>query len=284
MTSPVSSSEAEHPAASEPSPDSGQLRVSHKTACESGIPPARDRLKRRAGHTQGNDDAVDQLELVLVESTRAEANLGLLLRGLKHLANGASAARESNAILVQELEALRIRVSKVYENERLLEKSVETLENALDAAARERDSWFEQEDEFLAGLLTEHEEELQRVQRNHERRIARLDEALIELRTQRDNSRAEVTQLIYERDAAVALLNEPAGTTERAPSPTPPSFAVAGSSKISSNPLAALRPSRPPLKSKPPLSSRPLIGYSVGDGVSEERLDSRPPGSRPPRS
>src|SRR4051812_37419976 len=74
----------------EPGPDSVSMRVSLNTAYESGIPPARDRL---ALGTE-SDAALEQLELVMVESTRAEANMGLLLRGLKHLAAGASAAQE----------------------------------------------------------------------------------------------------------------------------------------------------------------------------------------------
>jgi hypothetical protein len=75
---------AEH----EASPDSSNLRVSKKTAFESGIPPARERLARNADTEQ----ALEQLELVLVESTRAEANLALMLRGLKRLAGGATRA------------------------------------------------------------------------------------------------------------------------------------------------------------------------------------------------
>ncbi len=111
----------------EPSPDSGNLRVSPRTALESGIPPARDRL------TRGSDSnaAIEQLELVLVESTRAEANLGLLLRGLKHLSAGASAAQEANAVLMQELEALRGPPRQSLRERELVE--------AARAIARERD-------------------------------------------------------------------------------------------------------------------------------------------------
>src|SRR5690349_911928 len=82
-------------------PDSGHLSVSKKTAYESGIPPARERL----GRSDETSEALEQLELALVESTRAEANLGLLLRGLKHLASGASAAQQANAQLTKELDA-----------------------------------------------------------------------------------------------------------------------------------------------------------------------------------
>jgi chromosome segregation ATPase len=250
----------------EPSPDSGNLRVSQKTAFESGIPPARDRLAR-AGDSEA---ALDQLELVLVESTRAEANLGLLLRGLKHLASGASAAQEANAVLVQELEGLRIRMAKVYERESLLQQRVNALENALDSAARERESWLVQEDAFLLGLLDEHEQKVFEIERNHERRLGELDLTLDELRQQRDNARAEVLRMTYERDAAVALLNEPVASTERAESPPSPGVV-----------LGSLKLTKPALRSKPEASERPLVGYSMAASeVAEERLDSG--GVRPP--
>ena len=261
-------------ASDEPSPDSGDLRVSQKTAFESGIPPARERLVRGAE----SEAALDQLELVLVESTRAEANLGLLMRGLKHLAAGAGAAQEANAVLMQELESLRIRMSKAYESETLLQQRVQTLENALDAAARERDSWLVQEDAFLAGLLDEHEQKIFEVERNHERRLGELDLTLDELRHQRDSARAEVLRLTYERDAAVALLNEPAASTEPAPSPLP-----AASSSQSGVVLGAVKLAKPALRSKPEASTRPLVGYSLSSSeVAEERLESSPSGVAPP--
>ena len=263
---------SERASSDDSSPDSGNLRVSLKTAYESGIPPARERLAR----STDSDAALEQLELVLVESTRAEANLGLLMRGLKHLAAGAGAAQEANAILVQELEGLRARMGKVYESESLLQKRVQTLENALDATARERESWLVQEDAFLAGLLDEHEQKLFEIERVHERKLAELDLAFDELRRQYDNSKTEVLRLTYERDAAVALLNEPVASTERTPSPMPPS---------SGRMLGSARLPKPVLKQKPELSSRPIVGYSMAsDDILEEHLDSAKISPRPPRA
>lgn len=251
----------------EPSPDSGNLRVSLKTAYESGIPPARERLARASE----SNAAIDQLELVLVESTRAEANLGLLMRGLKHLSAGAAAAQEANAVLMQELEALRSRLGKIYESESLLKQRVQSLENVIDASVRERESWLVQEDAFLAALLDEHEQKLFDVERQHERKLAELDLSFDELRRERENARIEVMRLTYERDAAVALLNEPVASTERTPSPSPASAGRLGSVKLP-----------PILKSKPDLASRPVAGYSLVSDQVEDELDSRPT-SRPPR-
>jgi hypothetical protein len=285
------------PSEEDASPDSGNLRVSLQTAHESGIPPARDRLSR----STDSDAALEQLELVLVESTRAEANLGLLLRGLRHLTTGASAAQEANAMLMQELETLRIRIAKVYESESLLKQRVQSLENALDAAARERQSWFAQEDAFLVGLLDEHEQKVFDIERKHERQLAELDLALEEMRLQRDGARAEATRMIYERDAAVALLNEPIASTERDHSPRPPSSggisspaggrARSESGGYVSPPIPRSSPSasssssssrialgsvklQPVLKPKPELRSRPLGGYSLTDNEGERHPDS----------
>jgi hypothetical protein len=277
--------------------DSGNLRVSLQTAYESGIPPARERLSR----STDSDAALEQLEMVLVESTRAEANLGLLLRGLRHLTTGASAAQDANAVLMQELDALRTRISKVYESESLLKQRVQSLENALDVAGRERESWLAQEDAFLVGLLDDHEQKVFDIERKHEHQLAELDLALEEMRLQRDGARAEATRIIYERDAAVALLNEPVASTEREPSPRPPSsdsfFSPAGgrlrsdsggyvstpvprsspsaSSSSSSSPIAlgAVKLT-PVLKPKAELGSRPLVGYSLTNDQGERGPDS----------
>jgi hypothetical protein len=265
------------PSYDEAGPDSGSLRVSLNTTHESGIPPARERLARATD----SDAALEQLEHVMVESTRAEANLGLLLRGLRHLTTGASAAQEANAVLMQELEGLRARVCKVYESESVLKQRVQMLENTLDVAARERAAWLVQEDAFLAGLLDEHEQKLFDVERSHERRLAELDLALEEMRLQRDSARGEATRLIYERDAAVALLNEPLASSEREPDTLvpPPLKSSPSSSRI---PLGSVK--LPPVfKQKPDLASRPLIGYSVNAEGAEEAIERSRPGARYPQ-
>jgi hypothetical protein len=200
------------------SPDSSALRVSLDTTHQSGIPPVRERLSLRAD----SDAALQQLERALVEGARAEGSLSLLGRGLKHLLAGASAAQEANVVLVQELEALRGRMSRVYENESLLQQRVSALDNALEVAYREREAWLVQEDAFLAGLLDEHEQTLFEVERKHERQLAELDLAFDELRLQYEGAKVEVQRLTYERDAAVALLNEPLDSADPAPSPSAP--------------------------------------------------------------
>jgi hypothetical protein len=257
-------------------PDSSQLRVSMQTAFESGIPPARDRLAR----SDDSEAALEQLEIVLVESTRAEANLSLMLRGLKHLSAGAEAAQQANSMLVLELEGLRSRIARVYENERVLQQRVGALSSALDAAARERDAWLAQEDAFLAELLDDHEQALLEKERVHDRRLAELDQTIEELRLQRDNARVEVTRLTYERDAAVALLNEPTAEAPKNPTPSP-----TPTSGVQRAVIGAMRLPKPIIRQKPDITSRPLVGYSASEGeVADERLEGAKSSSRPPRS
>jgi hypothetical protein len=128
----------------------------------------------------------------------------------------------------------------------------------------------------LAGLLDEHEQKVFELERKHERKLAEMDLAFDELSRARDNARTEVMRLTYERDAAVALLNEPVASTERVPSPTPPSASGSGAVRLGSVKLP------PILKPKPDLASRPVAGYSVQTGDLDDELDSRPT-SRPPK-
>src|SRR5829696_7507530 len=89
--------------AEDPSPDSSELRVSRNTKLESGIPPARE------GRTRDKRSAeVEQrLERTLTDISRTEANLNSLVRGLKHLTAGATAALESAGPLASEIDAIR---------------------------------------------------------------------------------------------------------------------------------------------------------------------------------
>jgi hypothetical protein len=259
------------PSGDDSGPDRGDLRLRPQESHDSGIPPARERFVV----APDSHAALEQLERVLVESTRAEANLGLLLRGLRHMTAGASAAQEANGALMLELDELRHRVSRAYERESLLKRRVDSLEHALEVAGRERDAWLLQEDAFLVGLLDDHEQRLFELERAHEQRLFELERAhehqiselerahqgelavssleLQELRLQRDGARGEVARASYERDAAVALLNEPA------PREAPPELSVPAV-------LGAVRLVKPSLRQPSEPSSRPSGGYSLRGG------------------
>src|SRR5262249_421826 len=103
-------------------------------------------------------------QLALAESVRAEANLSLLLRGLSSLSAGAEAARESNAVLSRELDALRALLARSHAEEMALKHRVLTPEQRHEAAerdaARARAFFIEQEDAFLKELLMDHDREI----------------------------------------------------------------------------------------------------------------------------
>ena len=265
-------------------PDSGRLRVSAGTVHESGIPPARERLHRDADLAL---KSLEQLELALVESTRAEANIGVLLRGLQHLHASANAAREANAALLLELQDLRQTLARTHEHESALAQRLELLTHLLDAtrreAERERELWIRQEDAFLVELISDYEEKLDQAVVEHRRRYGELQRLLADARVERDAARTELRQITYERDAALAALVEPAPSTEPmqslppsatrgAPGPEP----VPATARSQSSPfeIGSLKLRKAPLKQKPPSSTRPLIGYSMGGAdVREERLE-----------
>jgi hypothetical protein len=108
--------------------------------------------------------ADDHVQLALAESTHAEANLGLLVRGLQHLLAGAGAARDAHASLSRELGVLREMLSQADEAERAAMARLRDTEEKLDAvqrdAVRERERFIGEEDRFLAELIGDHHSEV----------------------------------------------------------------------------------------------------------------------------
>ena len=226
---------------------------------ESGIPPAR--MRHPAERTL-IDESDEHVQLALAESTRTEANLGSLLRGLQHLAAGASAARDANLALFHELEKVRELLGQSNAEERVLRQRLRLLEQTLECEKQDfiryRASFIEQEDSFLAELLNDHERELAELR-------ARLGDALAN---------------VPSSDSVTPLSNPPSTLgslglklrTIKIPLPVPASepdeYEPPGR-------LAPPRPSsRPPLRQKADPSTRPLVEYSLGKSeVREEHLE-----------
>src|SRR5262245_48754795 len=83
-------------AASDDSQDDGPRNSGVKPASgERATPPAPALSQLPPSYRQADD----HVQLALAESTHAEANLGLLVRGLQHLLAGAGAARDAHASL-----------------------------------------------------------------------------------------------------------------------------------------------------------------------------------------
>jgi hypothetical protein len=202
--------------------------VSVNTALESGIPPARvpDGVEALGALTL--DDGVERLDTALAGVTRTEANLSLLFRGLKHLAEGAVAARDANAELIHELDGLRSHLARSHDEDQATRFRSNQLEQLLDIvrdeSARERAFLIEQQDLFLIEIINDHERqvaELQRMIRDITTRKADFAQ-LSELTLQRDLAREYATRCERERDLAwqeLAALGSGPGLAS-APAPT----------------------------------------------------------------
>jgi hypothetical protein len=255
----------------EQAPDSRGLRVSTNTLLESGIPPAR--FRQELSLVAGDD----RLDLALAGVSRTEANLGQLLRGLKHLAAGASAAREANLELANELDELRAHLVHVNEEETALRYRMAQLEQMLDIIrhefSRERDFLIEQQDLFLIEIMSDHDRQIADLRRNMREGAARkADQAeLAEVIAQRDQAREYATRCERERDLAwqeLALGHAPT----LAPAPSPMTAASDSSAARTSAPLAigsvALKAVQ--VTSQIAVTEREPTRYSLsGDDVSE---------------
>ena len=272
----------------EPVPDSSPLRVSLDTLLESGIPPARQRgdgERDSAALFAGElslEDGEQRMEAALANAVRMEANLGLLMRGLKHLAAGAEAARAANTELMHELDELRAHLNGSQEQELALRFRMAQLEELLSLirheTASERRFLIEQQDRFLLEILTDHERQLEELRQSlrESTRHVRDAEKIDELIAQRDQARQYATLCERERDlawqelaAGIATPKKTAIAPDIAPEPLQrsPSAATAIGS-ISLRSLSVPASSAGPETERS--SGRPLTGYSLsGDDLGE---------------
>jgi len=258
----------------DPFPGSSSLRVSPNTLFESGIPPARE-------HASAPGDAplelaltleggVERLEVALSNAVRTEANLGLLLRGLKHLSASAQTARAANDELMHELDELRSHLTRSQEEEHALRFRMSQLEQLLDVVrhetTHERAFMIEQQDLFLVEILTDHERQLGEL--HQQLRASKQNEIdaqkLEELIAQRDQAREYATRCERERDSAwqeLASATAPAERVQRSPS------AATAIGSVNLRTVAVPAASAAPDTER---SERPPTSYSVsGKDVSE---------------
>jgi hypothetical protein len=248
-------------------PDSSPLRVSSNTQFESGIPPARVREELSLQVSE------ERLELALAGVSRTEANLGQLVRGLKHLAAGAAAAQQANLELVQELDELRAHLVHVNEEEIALRYRMTQLEQLLDVirheSAHEREFLIEQQDLFLVEIMTDHDRQVADLRRSLREAATRKTDAreLAELIAQRDQAREYATRCERERDLAwQELATGHAATLTPTPTPTSDSARKSGAMAIGSISLKAVHVTASQL----PDTERQATGYSMsGEDISE---------------
>jgi hypothetical protein len=241
--------------------DASVARDSHSTR-RSDPPEARG---RPAGSTLAGE-ADEHAERAVAQSTRLEANLGFLLRGLGDLRAGASAARDASVALARELSALRVLLERSREEEAALRSRVRLLERALDAATRraaeERSFVARQEEAFLSELLTTHEQELTALRE----RIGVGAPTQSTLPPPPDDTPTPIGAV----ELRTFRIPRPGLPGERAPAPR------------SSRSEPSLRAADAPRSSRSEPSLRAATTYSLGSGeVAVERIDAAPAG--PPR-
>jgi hypothetical protein len=209
---------------------------------DAGLLPPRPSDTVRAEALEPDDFHV---RAALAASTRTEASLSGLMRALQSLSSGVSIAREANVELVRELELLREMLGTSNQRALALKNRVgaleEALENTQQAAASERAFLIDQHDNFIAGLIEDHEhlvlkltteleearqrtrstpppplssverneaqmrEQLEAAQRGIDKLVSERDrtrEALLRLQAQRDEAQGQVVRLARERDLA----------------------------------------------------------------------------------
>jgi hypothetical protein len=269
----------------EPAPDSSPLRVNFNTTLESGIPPARQRRDASGVFELDLEHGVQRMEAVLGNAVRTEANLALLMRGLKHLAASAEAARTANNELMHELDELRVELTRSQNEEHALRYRMFQLEQLLTVirqeTASERAFLIEDQDRFLHELLTDHERQLndlrQRVRDSAGGAAPSEADKIAELTAQRDQAREYATRCERERDLAwEELATGVAPPTERMQR-SPSGAAQIGAISLRSVPVstAAMGSTSSPgsgeKADKERAVERPATGYSVlGDELDEK--------------
>jgi hypothetical protein len=257
---------------------------------ESGIPPGG---RYSDGHSYAAE-ADERVQFAIGESTRTEANLGFMLRGLQQLLNGVANASETNLSLVRQLDAARELLAHGHAERTALTRRVRMLEETLACARgdaeRELSIFIEQEDAFLRELLADHASEAADLRRrltsaleNSARTASAVVEApLADVTPEARETASEIGEVISDIEQAASESDEAAGQPE--------SGAVIASVRLRAISVAlpeasGERPSsKPPLKQKPDPSTRPLIGYSLGSGeVAAERIQSERRSSRTSR-
>lgn len=227
------------------------------------------------------------LRAALDAGSRAGTSLSELSKLVAGLSGGLSGARQANEQLVHELGTLRTLLGAAYDQRHELERRVSELEQELAqtrlSAERDRQFLIDEHDQFLAGLLEEHEEALRRRRASDAtspspetaslaKQLAQAESALLRAQQQRDEAHARAEKRERERDelrAEASRLRAQLGTHRASsaapPPPTtshgkPPPFGVRGALTLDDGELDSnlhLRAATPRIPSVVPRFSTP---------------------------
>jgi hypothetical protein len=151
-------------------------------------------------------------------SARAGSNLSELSKIVAELSGGLSGAKQANEQMLHELSQLRAMLGSAHEQQLAARQRLQTLEQELstskDDANRERRFLTDQHDEFLTGLLEEHEESLEQARSEGEttrlhgevstltQKLVRIETARLELEAERERARETLVKVQAQRDEA----------------------------------------------------------------------------------
>jgi hypothetical protein len=123
---------------------------------------------------------LDGSEAVLEVSTRTEASLSQLIRAIEQVSTGVSGAREANEQLANELVRLRQLLGESNQERLSLRTRAAALEQELvrvrEQASSELKYLTEQQDQFVAGMLEEHDKALDDLKAERDRALVRITE------------------------------------------------------------------------------------------------------------
>lgn len=146
-----------------------------KPAADAAEAPAGDSPVAPARTPSSHEQTV---EAALAASTRAEATLGALYRAIQQVTQGVSGAREANDQLAEELQRVREMLASSNEQRLVFKNQGELLELQLEEARNDREFLIQEHDQFLAGLLDEHEQTIDRLVQERDEAFARVEKLL----------------------------------------------------------------------------------------------------------
>ncbi len=185
------------------------------------------------------------LERAVDTAKQNEQGLRSLLDALDRFSSGLAEARAANDALLRNLDGSRGLIEGANEHRVGLENEVRALKTRIKLREREFEKLMLEQDDFLRGLLDEHEEELAALRRERDEALERLDSAersaigdhqhdvvsqlrgqIIKLRIERESARQLVERMRVQRDRAQQRLADSEGafpaTSREAETEAPP--------------------------------------------------------------
>jgi hypothetical protein len=224
----------------------------------------------------------ERLRPTLAARSRAESSSAEVAKLVAELTGGLSGAQRATEQLVGALETLRALLGEAEEAKRALAERVGALSRALDEseelARRERQFLTEQQDDFLAALLSEHEEALRL--HGDDARTTSLTEELLRAESARalaESERDHAEAARFAMESELSRAHEALARTQRERDALRAEASQLRAS-LGSNRVSSLPPDPAPPRRPPSFGAKPAL--SLDDGELDANLY---PGGMTPR-